>query len=139
MRKPFHPIEFGRTHHIVSFGNRRQSEWYLIKAESELGLGNAAEAKKVLNILQKARGATPTETTVELIWQERRKELYGEGFALNDIKRLSMPLKRTGKDQWAGVKELPANSPRFMLPIPETEMLYNKQLTAEDQNEYWRN
>ena len=93
----------------------------------------------MLNILQKARGATPTEATVELIWQERRKELYGEGFALNDIKRLSMPLKRTGKDQWAGVKELPANSPRFMLPIPETEMLYNKQLTSEDQNEYWRN
>lgn len=117
----------------------RVAEGYLIKAESELGLGNAAEAKKVLNILQKARGATPTEATVELIWQERRKELYGEGFALNDIKRLSMSLKRTGKDQWAGVKELPANSPRFMLPIPETEMLYNKQLTAEDQNEYWRN
>ena len=46
--------------------------------------------------------------------------LFRSGFALNDIKRLSMPLKRTGKDQWAGVKELPANSPRFMLPIPET-------------------
>lgn len=117
----------------------RVAEAYLIKAEAELGLGNADEAKKVLNMLQTARGATPTQATVELIWTERRKELYGEGFALNDIKRLRMPLKRTGKDQWAGVKELPANSPRFMLPIPENEMLHNKRLTAEDQNEYWKN
>ena len=117
----------------------RVAEAYLIKAEAELGLGNADEAKKVLNMLQTARGATPTQATVELIWTERRKELYGEGFALNDIKRLRMPLKRTGKDQWARVKELPANSPRFMLPIPENEMLHNKRLTAEDQNEYWKN
>jgi len=36
------------------------------------------------------------------------------------------------------VKSLPADSPRFMLPIPEVEMLYNKALTAADQNEFWR-
>lgn len=117
----------------------RIGEAYLIKAEAELQVGNAAEAKKVLNTLQEMRGATPTDATLDDIWKERRKELYGEGFALNDMKRLHKPLKRTGPDQWAGVKELPANSPRFMLPIPNTEMFYNKKLTAEDQNEYWRN
>lgn len=117
----------------------RIGEAYLIKAEAELQTGNTAEAKKVLNTLQEMRGATPTDATLDDIWKERRKELYGEGFALNDMKRLHKPLKRTGPDQWAGVKELPANSPRFMLPIPNTEMFYNKQLTAEDQNEYWRN
>ena len=117
----------------------RIAEGYLIKAEAELQMGNASVAKDVLNTLQVARGAKTTDATVDNIWYERRKELYGEGFALNDMKRLQKPLKRVGLDQWAGVKELPANSPRFMLPIPNTELFYNKQLTDADQNEYWRN
>lgn len=117
----------------------RVAEGYLIKAEAEFQQGNVALAKEVLNTLQVARGASPTEATLDHIWYERRKELYGEGFALNDMKRLHKPLRRVGPDQWAGVKELPANSPQFMLPIPNTEMFYNKQLTQEDQNEYWRN
>lgn len=117
----------------------RIAEGYLIKAEAEWQLGNSALAKEVLNTLQVARGASPTEATLDNIWYERRKELYGEGFALNDMKRLQKPLRRVGPDQWAGVKELPANSPQFMLPIPNTEMFYNKQLTGDDQNEYWRN
>ncbi|WP_158228525.1 RagB/SusD family nutrient uptake outer membrane protein [Parabacteroides provencensis] len=117
----------------------RIAEGYLIKAEAELQMGNASVAKDVLNTLQVARGAKTTDATVDNIWYERRKELYGEGFALNDMKRLQKPLKRVGLDQWAGVKELPANSSRFMLPIPNTELFYNKQLTDADQNEYWRN
>ena len=36
------------------------------------------------------------------------------------------------------MKTLPADSPRYMLPIPQNEMLYNKALSAADQNEFWR-
>ena len=93
----------------------------------------------MLNALQVARGATPTEATLDNIYMERRKELYGEGFRLHDIKRLHQPLDRTqDPEHWASVNSLPADSPRFMLPIPENEMLYNKALTPADQNEYWR-
>ena len=118
----------------------RTAEAYLIKAECEAqNGGNAALAKSVLNALQEARGATPTEATLENIYMERRKELYGEGFRLHDIKRLHQPLDRSkDPEHWADVKTLPADSPRFMLPIPQNEMLYNKALTAADQNEYWR-
>ena len=121
----------------AEFPLARIAEAYLIKAECEAHTGG--NATSVLNALQIARGATPTEGTLENIYLERRKELYGEGFRLHDLKRLHQPLDRTpDPEHWASVKSLPADSPRFMLPIPEVEMLYNKALTAADQNEFWR-
>lgn len=123
----------------AEFPMARIAEAYLIKAECEAQIGSQATAKSVLNALQVKRGASPTEATLDNIYMERRKELYGEGFRLSDIKRLHQPLDRTkDKEHWCSVKSLPADSPRFMLPIPETEMLYNKALTSADQNEYWR-
>jgi hypothetical protein len=140
----FFIAKFGHRNRIgdAEFPFCRIAEGYLIKAEAELFRpgGSLIEAQKVLNKLQIARGAAPTAVTptIDDIWEERRKELYGEGFAIHDIKRLKKPLNRTGQDQWSGVKDLPANSERFMFPIPNTELLYNKALTAADQNEYWR-
>lgn len=121
----------------AEFPLARIAEAYLIKAECEAQTGG--NAKSVLNALQVARGATPTEGTLANIYLERRKELYGEGFRLHDMKRLHQGLDRTpDPEHWASVKTLPADSPRFMLPIPEVEMLYNSALTAADQNEYWK-
>ena len=121
---------------VADFPLARIAEAYLIEAEAlTLGGGNG---KSVLNALQVARGATPTDGSIESIYKERRKELYGEGFALADIKRLHRSLDRSDPEHWGDVRSLPADSPRFMLPIPEYEMLYNKALTAADQNEFWR-
>ena len=121
----------------AEFPLARIAEAYLIKAECEAQTGG--NAKSVLNALQAARGATPTDGTLENIYKERRKELYGEGFRLHDMKRLHQGLDRTpDPEHWASVKSLPADSPRFMLPIPEVEMLYNSALTPADQNEYWK-
>lgn len=123
----------------AEFPMARIAEAYLIKAEAEAQTGgNAALAKSVLNSLQIKRGATPTEATLENIYRERRKELYGEGHRLFDLKRLRQPLIRSvHPEHWAKI-DLPADSPRFMFPIPENEMLYNQALTSEDQNDYWR-
>ena len=123
----------------AEFPLARIAEAYLIKAEAEAQSGNGALAKSVLNALQEARGATPTDGSLDNIYYERRKELYGEGFRLHDLKRLHQPLDRTqDPEHWATVMQLPADSPRFMLPIPEVEMLYNHALTPADQNEFWR-
>ncbi|MBQ7708485.1 MAG: RagB/SusD family nutrient uptake outer membrane protein [Bacteroidales bacterium] len=125
---------------VADFPMARIAEAYLIKAECEAQPdGNAATAKSVLNALQVARGATPTDGSLENIYKERRKELYGEGFRLADIKHQHKALDRSADpEHWATVKSLPADSPRFMLPIPQIETLYNKALTNADQNEYWR-
>jgi len=123
----------------AEFPLARIAEAYLIKAECDAQNGNSSSAKSVLNALQTARGASATDGSLENIYKERRKELYGEGFRLHDIRRLHQPLDRTqDPEHWAEVKSLPADSPRFMLPIPEVEMLYNHALTSADQNEYWR-
>jgi hypothetical protein len=121
----------------AEFPLARIAEAYLIEAEALAQTGG--DAKSVLNALQVARGATPTDGSLENIYYERRKELYGEGFRLADIKRLHQPLVRSADpEHWATVKDLPADSPRFMLPIPEVEMLYNKALTSADQNDFWK-
>ncbi len=122
---------------VADFPLARIAEAYLIKAECEAQTGG--DAASVLNALQTARGASATSATLENIYMERRKELYGEGFRLQDIKRQHQALDRSQDvEHWATVKKLPADSPRFMLPIPDVEMLYNKALTSADQNEYWR-
>ncbi len=69
----------------------RNSEIYLINAEAKAHLG-LATALEPLNALKQARGAQIVsgltgKDLLEEIWIERRKELFGEGFALVDIVR----------------------------------------------------
>ena len=69
----------------------RSSEMYLINAEAKAQMGHA-DAINSLNTLKQARGAKQVQGLVgqdllEEIWLERRKELFGEGFALVDIVR----------------------------------------------------
>ena len=124
---------------IADYPLCRMAEAYLIEAEC-LARANDSRALSVLNALQTKRGGTiSTSISVDEVWNERRRELYGEGFALTDIKRLQKPLTRVGDEHWSEVKNLPANSPRMMFPIPSDELNYNKSATAADQNEYWRN
>jgi hypothetical protein len=123
---------------IADYPMARAAEAYLIEAEC-LVRKSDPKGLTVLNTLQFKRGGTiSTELTVDEVWKERRRELYGEGFALSDIKRLQKPLERVGDEHWSSVKTLPANSPRMMFPIPADELDYNKSTTSADQNEYWR-
>ncbi|MDR0537619.1 MAG: RagB/SusD family nutrient uptake outer membrane protein [Tannerellaceae bacterium] len=124
---------------IADYPMARTAEAYLIEAEC-LVRKNNPKALEVLNALQSKRGGTlSTEASIDEVWKERRRELYGEGFALPDIKRLQKPLERTGDEHWTNVKNLPPNNPRMMFPIPLDELDYNKNATSADQNEYWRN
>ncbi|MDR1344860.1 MAG: RagB/SusD family nutrient uptake outer membrane protein [Tannerellaceae bacterium] len=123
---------------IADYPMARTAEAYLIEAEC-LARDNNADGLKVLNALQSRRGGSlSTVLSVDEVWKERRRELYGEGFALPDIKRLQKPLERIGEEHWSAVTSLPANSPRMMFPIPADELDYNKNTSSSDQNEYWR-
>ena len=129
---------------VADYPMARISEAYLIEAEAKFKLGAAQDGLKVLNALQKKRGGTvSTEINIDEIWKERRRELYGEGFALTDLKRLNLPLHREGEDHWSSTLDLPADSPRMMFPIPDDELDYNPYYknSTEDynkgQNDYW--
>ncbi len=129
---------------IADFPMARIAEAYLIEAEAQYEMGQSASGLEVLNALQSARGGSVSSSIdIDEIWKERRRELYGEGFAITDIKRLQKPLERTGVDQWSSVLSLEANSPRMMYPIPDDELLYNPYYNTDDaaynegQNDYW--
>lgn len=124
----------------------RSDEMLLNAAEALARQGKDGEAKEMLWQLQDLRNAKRTESTgdqlIEDILIERRKELYGEGFAIFDLIRNQKPLLRTGNHVvYGGATPLPACSWRFIYQIPGTEMKNNKALVDEtwpagDQNPY---
>lgn len=71
----------------------RAAEMYLIEAEAEARNGNVANAVTVLNQLKAARnanaynGSLAQNDVIKEVLIERRKELFGEGFALSDLIR----------------------------------------------------
>lgn len=126
----------------------RAGEMFLIEAEASARLGAAGEANalSVLNTLVKARfpayNFTGTGSAlINEILLQRRIELYGEGFAYNDIKRLKTGLNRPtgagnhGSPNFDAVRyTLPDASPLFLMRIPQEELNTNKALTPADQN-----
>ena len=129
---------------IADYPLARIAEAYLIEAEAQLQLGNSATALSVLNALQTQRnGTVSTSVSVDEIYTERRRELYGEGHCLGDLKRLQMGVTRVGDEHWSSTLTLEANSPQMMFPIPDDELLYNPYYKSSDsdynlgQNDYW--
>ncbi|SEM16798.1 SusD family protein [bacterium A37T11] len=105
-------------------------EMYLMRAECYARAGNVEKALADVNTLLKYRmdktnfvpviAAAPAET-LSIILQERRKELIFRGLRWMDIKRLNLEganisLTRHINNQ---VYTLPANSPRFAIPLPD--------------------
>lgn len=86
----------------------RKAEMVLIEAEAFAELNQLDKAINKLNELRIARGAdlpslsTLTKTQlIEVILIERRKELFGEGFGLSDIKRRQKSIvRRTQPDEY---------------------------------------
>ena len=137
----------------------RTSEMYLIKAEAAAHLaGKESEAQQLLKTLRDARmkegktAAAVTETgdaLIQEIWKERRKELWGEGFALTDLIRNQQSVERkeydgkiTVGDKEISVKghtiiSLPDNTPfvpnskYYLFRIPEKEELQNTGLYSK--------
>lgn len=132
--------------HYQSIGNAeridiRASEMVLIEAECEARLGNSTLAQEALFRIQQRSVANAQKSTaigdelIDEILLERRKELFGEGFRLNDIKRTQSPLVRTG-DHWSKY-EFTANDPdyyRLTFPIPQKEIDANENISQADQN-----
>lgn len=123
----------------------RLAELYLIAAECYAELGNQEEATFYLNELRKARIENfNTKTTygslaalLDEIRNERAKELVGEGFRMQDLKRWGLNMKRgasqnpsmTHNTYDAIVKQ--AGDFRFLWPIPKAEIDANPQIAPQ--------
>lgn len=104
----------------------RSAEMYLIEAEGESELGHDGPAQDALFAVQ-ARAITgavkSTKTGAALkteIRDERRKELYGEGFRFYDITRRKETLVRAMPDHYSAITLAPGDY-RNILPIPRAE------------------
>ena len=125
----------------------RAGEMFLIEAEASARIaGDQTNALTVLNTLVQSKNPSYSFTgtgnaLINEILLQRRIELYGEGFAYNDIKRLKTGLNRPtgagnhGTPNFDPVEYvLPDGSPKFLMRIPQQELNTNKALTPNDQN-----
>lgn len=109
----------------------RLSEQYLIRAEAYAQQDNYSNASKDITELRKARyssgySASLTEkNAMEIIEEERVKELYMEGFRLQDLKRWHKGFERTPQTESltnGSSLKVEADDPLFVWPIPQHEL-----------------
>lgn len=115
----------------VDVPHMRAAEMYLIEAEA-LARSNqndlAAQALYNLVISRDDAYTLSSNTGAALINEimvQRRIELWGEGFRWYDLKRLNLPLDRTGSNQTvavAGFMEVAVGDNKWTWPIPQDEM-----------------
>ncbi len=124
----------------------RISEQYLNLAEAYARNGDDVNAKKYLNELRTSRGASEYTggNVLEEIFNERTRELIGEGFLLSDLKRFNKGVSR-GAAQNPEALFLPdlntdfeilAGNDRFVWPIPAEELDSNPQIRGEQNPGY---
>ncbi len=108
----------------------RLAEQYLIRAEAYAQMGNYSSASSDLTTLIVARAGSGSTTVnssnwLETISEERAKELYMEGFRLNDLKRWGLGFEREEQSYTvdsSNTLTVEAGDYRFVWPIPNHEI-----------------
>ncbi len=111
----------------------RLSEQYLIRAEAYCRKKQFDKAMTDVQTLRKARISSEGSSSLNLtednwlenISNERVRELYMEGFRLNDLKRWGKGFTRTPQTQSVSdgsSLKIDANNPLFVWPIPQHEL-----------------
>ena len=110
----------------------RLAEQYLIRAEAYCNLGKYGPATTDITALRNSRYANKggnlsvsEENWQTVIDEERVRELYMEGFRLNDLKRWGKGFERTTQanvQAEGSTLKVEAGNPRFVWPIPKHEI-----------------
>ena len=119
---------------VGDFAFMRISEMYLTAAEAFARSNQDAKAKEYLQALLKERdpeykdlGNTGAKLADEIM-THRRIELWGEGFRWFDLKRLGLPLDRTGSNfdaTFCGFLHKDPNADGWIFEIPKKETDFN--------------
>ncbi len=137
----------------------RVEEMVLIKAEAECHLGQYTTARATISQLGEARDANyaeilakrsdantfnqedsnaPIVTLMDEILLQRRVELWGEIGRIFDLQRLGMGYSRvydgSNHTETVATKNTTVASDLFILPLPQSEIDGNENITAADQN-----
>jgi tetratricopeptide (TPR) repeat protein len=131
-------VKFGQKDGVGSAKNSndfplmRAEEMILIQAEGYAKSGNETKAEQILtNFVQTYRDPAysipASRTLADEIWFQRRVELWGEGFATSDLKRLGKPLVRFHAGVESNVPDafqfnMEATDGWFNMRFPQTEL-----------------
>jgi starch-binding outer membrane protein, SusD/RagB family len=120
----------------------RAAEMYLIEAEAKARLNDNGGAADALFTLVSNRDPNYTKSTntgdalLQEILIHRRIELWGEGFRLYDLKRMNLPLDRTGTNHSSilanGLMQVPAGDNRWEFLFPQDEINANIYIEQND-------
>lgn len=129
---------------VGNMNNFRSSEMYLIEAEANYFLNNAAGAQSLLEELTKSTGRNPqyscTKTGADLLNEikfYRAVELWGEGFDWFDMKRWGDPIVRKTYEQGGNflaslaVTIQPQERNKWTWKIPLRETDYNHDVLPQ--------
>jgi hypothetical protein len=126
---------------VVDMKACRTAEMYLIRAEANArkSAPDLSASAADLNALRSNRISgytnetfTNVTTLIDAIMQERYKELAFEGFRFWDLKRNDLPVQRLSSDANAEWQTLATGNYRFVLPIPNSELLANPNMVQND-------
>lgn len=117
----------------------RSSEMILTEAEALARSGQETQAATVLRELMSNRDPSWNKSSVtgEEVYQQRRVELWAEGFSLFDHLRLKKGIDRSyaGSNHYADAKyKISAGSWYFLFQIPLSELDNNPDITPAEQN-----
>lgn len=136
----------------------RAEEMILIKAEAECSQELFAEARTTISQLGTARDVNfenrlksridskkynsdtnaPLQTLMDEILLQRRVELWGESGRILDLQRLGLGYSRdfegSNHTEKITTKDTKAGSPLFILPLPQSEIDGNVNISSSDQN-----
>ena len=137
---PYANTKFGSDGNwTMDYVYMRAAEMVLIEAEALARQGKNTEAATALKKLMAKRDPSwnmPSVSAEDVVLQ-RRIELWGEGFAYFDLKRLNKGINRKydGNNHLAGYDIIvPAQDPKWTYQIPLKELQENTHITDADQN-----
>lgn len=133
----------GSSDNAQDFPMMRAEEMYLIYIEAMAMSGNASGAAEELQSFVNTYrdedyvcNATTPEAVREAVWWQRRVELWGEGFALFDLLRLSKDIDRRGQNNYEESVRyyIPTGDPNQIFRIPQSEIESNLGIDESDNN-----
>lgn len=144
-RRPYMSRKFSIKGGISSLGDfpfMRSSEMYLILAEAYASSGQDGLAQDVLLSYISVRDSAPVRSTnsgtalIEEILNNRRVELWAEGFRWFDLKRLNRPMDRTVVPNYVpgtvgNFVKVEAGDASWQYKIPLTEIQANPSLSGQ--------
>jgi len=140
-RVPYQNKKYLAASDALSIGDvvyMRAAEMYLIEAEARARQGQFTAAQDALFTLVKNRDASYIKSTStgqtlidEILWN-RRVEFWGEGFRFTDLKRLNLPMDRTGIPNHLialiQVQTVPAGDKQWQWLFPQDELNQNQTI-----------